>query len=93
MLLIWCVFIDRSEEQIKLIESYLKSTKQLRNYSANDDPIFSQTVSLDLSTVTSSVSGPKRPNDRVSVIDMKNDFRACLQNKVNSIFVYFIQLM
>ncbi|EFA02996.1 Cytoplasmic aconitate hydratase-like Protein [Tribolium castaneum] len=74
---------SRPDEQIKLIEAYLKATKQLRNY-ANEmnEPIFSQSVSLDLSTVVSSVSGPKRPNDRVSVSDMKNDFRLCLSNKI-----------
>ncbi|KAG5345457.1 ACO1 hydratase, partial [Acromyrmex charruanus] len=39
-------------------------------------------VTLDLSTVVSSVSGPKRPHDRVSVSDMQIDFRNCLVNKV-----------
>ncbi|KAF7266235.1 cytoplasmic aconitate hydratase-like [Rhynchophorus ferrugineus] len=74
---------NRSEEQVQLIETYLRATKQLRNYAnENEDPIFSQTVSLDLSTVVSSVSGPKRPNDRVSVSEMKSDFINCLTNKI-----------
>ncbi|XP_044266914.1 cytoplasmic aconitate hydratase-like [Tribolium madens] len=74
---------SRPDEQIKLIEAYLKATKQLRNYANEmEEPIFTQSVSLDLSTVVSSVSGPKRPNDRVSVSDMKNDFRLCLSNKI-----------
>lgn len=61
----------------------MKATKQLRNYSNEiNEPVFSQSVSLDLSTVVSSVSGPKRPNDRVSVSEMKSDFRMCLSNKV-----------
>lgn len=48
-----------------------------------------QIICLDLSTVVTSVSGPKRPHDRVSVSDMHNDFRACLTNKVNySIFIH-----
>lgn len=76
-------FTDRSETQIKLIEEYLKNTGQLRDYLTNaNEPVFSQTVSLDLGTVVSSVSGPKRPNDRVSVTEMKEDFAACLSNKV-----------
>lgn len=76
-------FVDRPEEQIKTIEEYLKATKQLRDYSSGkNEPAFSTTVSLDLSTVVSSVSGPKRPNDRVSVSDMKTDFANCLTNKV-----------
>ena len=41
-----------------------------------------QIVELDLSTVTPSVSGPKRPHDRVSVSVMKQDFTDCLNNKV-----------
>ncbi|CAG9838181.1 unnamed protein product [Diabrotica balteata] len=74
---------NRSEEQIQVIESYLKATKQLRNYTSEaTDPVFSETVGLDLSTVVSSVSGPKRPNDRVSVVDMKRDFTECLSNKL-----------
>ncbi|KAI5636781.1 aconitase family (aconitate hydratase) domain-containing protein [Phthorimaea operculella] len=43
---------------------------------------FSHVVELDLSTVVTSVSGPKRPQDRVSVSDMKKDFNDCLVNKV-----------
>ncbi|KAL3281109.1 hypothetical protein HHI36_004332, partial [Cryptolaemus montrouzieri] len=74
---------NRDEQQVKRIEAYLKATKQLRNYSSGDnDPVFTQEVSLDLATVVSSVSGPKRPNDRVSVSSMKADFAACLTNKV-----------
>lgn len=34
--------------------------------------------------MVSSVSGPKRPNDRVSVTDMKADFANCLSNKVSA---------
>lgn len=75
--------VDRSEEKIRLIEAYLRATSQLRDYTAEgEDPVFSQNVGLDLSTVVSSVSGPKRPNDRVSVSDMKVDFANCLRNKV-----------
>nr|CAH7750077.1 unnamed protein product [Callosobruchus chinensis] len=74
---------NRSEEQIRVIEAYLKATKQLRNYNAlNSDPKYSQSVELDLATVVSCVSGPKRPNDRVAVSDMKRDFIDCLSNKV-----------
>ena len=57
----------------------------LRDYSnADQDPIFTETVTLDLSTVVSSVSGPKRPHDRVSVTEMKTDFNSCLRSKVRA---------
>ncbi|KYM83292.1 Cytoplasmic aconitate hydratase, partial [Atta colombica] len=73
----------RSEEHIERIEKYLENVRMLRNYDdSSQDPIFSEVVTLDLSTVVSSVSGPKRPHDRVSVSDMQIDFRNCLVNKV-----------
>ena len=47
----------------------------LRDFSdASQDPTFSEIVELDLATVVPSLSGPKRPHDRVSVSDMKADF-------------------
>ncbi|KAG4077743.1 hypothetical protein HA402_011172 [Bradysia odoriphaga] len=74
---------NRSEDKIRIIEQYLRATKQLRNYAdASQDPHYTQVVTLDLSTVVTSVSGPKRPHDRVSVSDMQNDFRLCLTNKI-----------
>ncbi|XP_039762645.1 cytoplasmic aconitate hydratase-like [Pararge aegeria] len=74
---------NRSAEKIKIIEEYLRATKQFRDYSnQSQDPIFSEVVELDLSTVVTSVSGPKRPQDRVSVSVMKKDFSECLTNKV-----------
>ncbi|XP_076630720.1 cytoplasmic aconitate hydratase [Colletes latitarsis] len=73
----------RNEDHINRIEKYLTTVRMLRNYDdENQDPIFSEIFTLDLSTVVSSVSGPKRPHDRVSVVDMKTDFRNCLTNKV-----------
>ncbi|XP_045783153.1 cytoplasmic aconitate hydratase-like [Maniola jurtina] len=74
---------NRSADKIKIIEEYLRATKQFRDYSnPAQDPIFSEVVELDLSTVVTSVSGPKRPQDRVSVSVMKKDFQDCLTNKV-----------
>jgi len=42
------------------------------------DPIFSDTLELDLSTVKASVSGPRRPQDRVNLSDAKSSFLAAL---------------
>lgn len=49
---------------------------------------FSQVITLDLSTIVTSVSGPKRPHDRVSVSEMHTDFRQCLTNKVRFILSF-----
>lgn len=74
---------DRSEDNIKVMQEYLAASGMLRDYlNVNQDPVFSETVTLDLATVVSSVSGPKRPHDRVSVSDMKKDFGSCLTNPV-----------
>ena len=43
-----------------------------------------QVFELDLATVVPSLSGPKRPHDRVSLSDMKEDFQKCLDNKVSN---------
>lgn len=82
----YCLVLDRDEDKVNIVAKYLASVGMLRDYSNdNQDPIFSEIVSLDLSTVVSSVSGPKRPHDRVSVTDMKNDFLQCLSNKVRDL--------
>jgi aconitate hydratase len=47
-----------------------------------EDPIFSEVFELDLSTVRACCSGPKRPQDKVAVTDMKTDFTNCLNNKI-----------
>uniref|UniRef100_T1J0N8 Cytoplasmic aconitate hydratase n=1 Tax=Strigamia maritima TaxID=126957 RepID=T1J0N8_STRMM len=73
----------RDEDKLAYIEAYLKSVKLYRNYNnVGEDPVYSEIVELDLSTVVSSVSGPKRPHDRVSISDMKTDFLLCLSNKI-----------
>ncbi|CAH1251385.1 ACO1 [Branchiostoma lanceolatum] len=75
---------NRDEKKLEYIEAYLKACKMYRDFNnADQDPTFSQIVELDLSTVVPSVSGPKRPHDRVPVSDMKDDFQQCLDNKVS----------
>lgn len=74
---------NRGETKIKIIEEYLRRTNMLRDFNNPDeDPVFSEVVTLDLASVVSSVSGPKRPHDRVAVADMPADFHLCLTNKV-----------
>ncbi|XP_050096372.1 cytoplasmic aconitate hydratase-like [Anopheles aquasalis] len=74
---------NRAEERVQTIEAYLRATEQLRDFGkAEQDPVFTQLVELDLSTVVTSVSGPKRPHDRVAVSEMQQDFRQCLSAKV-----------
>eukprot|EP00090_Calanus_glacialis_P010701 TRINITY_DN1914_c0_g1_i1.p1 TRINITY_DN1914_c0_g1~~TRINITY_DN1914_c0_g1_i1.p1 ORF type:complete len:911 (-),score=302.67 TRINITY_DN1914_c0_g1_i1:168-2852(-) len=74
---------SRDEKVITYVQKYMETVGMLRDFSSSEqDPIFSSVHELDLSTVVPSLSGPKRPHDRVSASDMKTDFRACLSNPV-----------
>ncbi|OMJ68671.1 hypothetical protein SteCoe_33812 [Stentor coeruleus] len=73
----------RPEGKIAFIEAYLKSNGLFRNYSG-EDPVFSGDVlELDLNSVVPCVAGPKRPHDRVSVVDLKNEFVTGLASPVS----------
>ncbi|CAB0040917.1 unnamed protein product, partial [Trichogramma brassicae] len=64
-----CAREYRSEEHIERIEKYLRAVKLIKNYDdPSQDPIFSEVVTLDLATVVSSVSGPKRPHERIHLL-------------------------
>src|SRR5207237_3655257 len=67
----------RSPEQIELVERYCKEQGLFRA-DATPDPIFSDTLTLDLSTVQPSLAGPKRPQDLVRLADVKESFRKSL---------------
>lgn len=64
---------------------YRNKTPSLGVHSDPHIHIFMQVVELDLSTVDPCCSGPKRPQDKVSVSDMKQDFETCLGAKVHSV--------
>lgn len=65
-------FSGRSEEQIELTERYAK--EQGMWFDPGAEPIFSETVELDLSTVVPSLAGPSRPQDRVPLDRAKEFF-------------------
>jgi aconitate hydratase len=60
-----------------LTEKYAKAQGMFRT-DATPDPVFSDTLELDLSTVEPSVAGPKRPQDRVALKDVKKQFNSAL---------------
>ncbi|OXS78688.1 aconitate hydratase AcnA [Domibacillus enclensis] len=70
--------IGRSEEQVSLIEAYYK-VQGLFVERGSTVPDYPEVIELDLTTVVSSVAGPKRPQDRVNVTDMKQGFRDSLR--------------
>jgi aconitate hydratase len=66
-------FTARSAEQIALVEAYCKEQMLFRTDDMAD-PVFSDKLELDLSTVEPTVAGPKRPQDRVSLRNAKSSF-------------------
>ena len=70
----------RSEERVALVEAYAKAQGMFREKDM-EDPIFTDTLTLDLSTVVPSLAGPKRPQDRVALTDVKQSFRASLEGE------------
>ena len=67
----------RPEDQIELVEAYAKTQGLWHNPSV--EPIFSEYLELDLSTVVPSIAGPKRPQDRVILSDSKVQFEKALE--------------
>ncbi|MEY4498889.1 MAG: hypothetical protein RJA40_994, partial [Actinomycetota bacterium] len=66
----------RSEEQVALVEQYAKAQGMWHDPSVS--PRYSEHIELDLSTVVPSISGPKRPQDRISLSDSKSSFEKVL---------------
>ncbi len=71
----------RPDELAEMVERYAKAQGLYRT-DDTPDPIFTDTLSLDLDTVVPSVAGPKRPQDRIFVPDLKKDFKRSLLREV-----------
>lgn len=71
----------RSDDQIALVEAYAKEQGLWHN--PDIEPHYSEHLELDLSTVVPSIAGPKRPQDRISLVDAKTAFRGALASYVD----------
>ncbi|QEA38768.1 aconitate hydratase AcnA [Pistricoccus aurantiacus] len=67
----------RDDDQVALVEAYCKEQGLWRE--PGDEPIFSDTLELDMDDVEASLAGPKRPQDRVALSDMKATFEKLLE--------------
>jgi aconitate hydratase len=67
----------RDEATVQLVERYCKLQGLFRT-DETADPVFTDTLYLDLSTVEPSLAGPKRPQDRVALKDVKTEFNKSL---------------
>ncbi|WP_277494988.1 aconitate hydratase AcnA [Aurantimicrobium minutum] len=68
----------RSEEQVALVEAYSKA--QGLWFDPSNEPNFSEYMELDLSTVVPSISGPKRPQDRIELSKAQSQFAEDVKN-------------
>jgi aconitate hydratase len=68
----------RDEQQLALVEAYAK--EQTLWHDPSSEPVFSEYLELDLSTVVPSIAGPKRPQDRIVLSEAKQQFESDLTN-------------
>jgi aconitate hydratase len=69
----------REPEQVALVEAYARAQGMFRT-AGDPDPVYTETVELDLSTVEPCLAGPRRPQDRVSLKQAKSGFQAGLSS-------------
>jgi aconitate hydratase A / 2-methylisocitrate dehydratase len=67
----------RDDARVELVEAYAKAQGLFRR-SSTPDPVYTETIELDLATVEPSLAGPRRPQDRVSLKQVKSNFQAAL---------------
>jgi len=71
----------RSEQQVALVEAYSKLQSLWHDPSV--EPVFSEYMELDLSTVVPSIAGPRRPQDRIELTQAKSAFETALVDYAN----------
>ena len=69
----YLTFTGRSDEQVALVEAYAKEQGLWLN-AGDADPVFTSSIELDLSTVVPSISGPKRPQDKIELTAASDAF-------------------
>ncbi|MDB4185589.1 aconitate hydratase AcnA, partial [Candidatus Pelagibacter sp.] len=69
-------FSGRDENTVNIVEKYAKE----QGLWANDQVEFTDTLSLDMSTVVPTISGPKRPQDKVLLTDASSGFKKVFED-------------
>ena len=67
----------RSPEKVTLVETYCKAQGLFRT-DDQPEPLFNDTLELDMGSVEASLAGPKRPQDRIALTQMKPEFQKAL---------------
>jgi aconitate hydratase len=68
-------FSGRPRERVELVEAYARE-QGLFHDERSEEPVYSDTLELELGDVEPSLAGPRRPQDRVALTDAAMDFRA-----------------
>ncbi len=69
----------RDKDRVALVEAYSKAQGMFRE--GGEEPIFTDTLELDISTVVPSISGPKRPQDRINLSDAAEGFGKTMEDE------------
>jgi len=75
-------FSGREESLVALVEAYCKAQGLFRT-DATPDPLFSDTLSLDLGDVVPAIAGPKRPQDRIPLTDARANWDRTLAEAID----------
>lgn len=75
-------FTGRDEARVKLVEAYAKEQGMWRE--KGHEPVFTDTLHLDLADVEPSIAGPKRPQDRVLLANAASDFKKYLSESLGT---------
>jgi len=78
-------FTGRSADQVALVEAYCKEQGIFRTEST-PEPVFSDSLELDLATVEPSLAGPKRPQDRIRLAVVRSAYRKSLHSMIEKNF-------
>ena len=81
-------FTGRDKKRVLLVEEYARKQGMWRE-DDTQDPIFTDTLELDLNDVEASISGPKRPQDRILLSKAKKEFQGQLRNNFNRAEIQF----
>jgi aconitate hydratase len=76
-------FTGRSRDQLELVEAYMKEQGLFRTEHAQE-AAYTDLLELDLSTVETSVAGPRRPQDRVPLSNVKASFHGALEQLLHA---------
>ena len=80
----YLAFTGRPKAQLELVEAYAKA-QGIWHEAGAQEPVYSEYVELDLSTVEPSLAGPKRPQDRVSLSGVRGAFKTALGRDVKTV--------